>query len=334
MLTTWLPLLALVAMLLAAPSSKGAVTIKMATMAPEGTAWFKALRALGDEWASISGGQVQVRIYAGGVAGNETVMVRKMRIGQLQATALTNLGVMDIDPASQVTNTPMLIRSYAELDYVMEHMHEDFERRLAEKGFVVLNWGDAGWVHLFSKTPLTDPTEVGNMKIYAWEGDPAAVEAYRTAGFMPVVVASTDIIPSLQSGLIDAFPSTPLGALALQWFALAPNMLDVPWAPLMGATIITKDTWNSIPAEFHGPFMEAALRNGADIQSEIRRQDTKAVSVMQKYGLVVNSTTEAQRQGWEQVAMKSWPVVRTKMVPPDVFDRAKALVEEYRKAHP
>lgn len=334
LLTAWIPLLALLGLLLAAPSSKGAVTIKLATMAPEGTAWHKALRALGDDWAVISGGQVQVKIYAGGVAGNETVMVRKMRIGQLQAAALTNLGVTDIDSASQVTNTPMLIRSYEELDYVTEHMHEDFERRLEAKGFIVLSWADAGWVHMFSKRPLTDPGDVGKFKMYAWEGDPGAVEAFRACGFKPVVVAATDVIPSLQSGLIDAFPSPPIGALAMQWFGLAPHMLDVPWAPLTAATLITRETWDTIPAEFHAPFMESARRNGAEIKAEIRRQDAKAVTVMQKYGLVVHTVDETTMQRWVKLAESAYPVFRTKMVPPDVFDRAKALVEEYRAAHP
>ena len=327
--------LALVATLAWYPAEAQApLTIKLATLVPEGSTWHKALRLMGEDWARISGGQVKLKIYAGGVAGNETVMVRKMRIGQLHAAALTNLGLMDIEPSAQVVSTPMLIRSYEELDLVMDKMGPEFERRLEESGFKVLSWSDAGWVHLFSKFPLRRPEEAGRLKIFAWEGDPAAVTMYRAGGFKPVVIASTDMIPSLRSGLVDAFPSTPLGALAMQWFALAPNMLDVPWAPLMGATIVSKDVWDAIPANLQTPLIAAARRSGEDYRHEIRRQDRKAVEVMKKYGLTVNSVDEATRAAWERQVIKAYPIVRAQMVPTEIFDRTQAILEAHRSGGP
>ncbi len=317
-----------------AAQAQDKIVIKLATLAPEGTTWYNGLRQMGDRWAEISNGRVELKIYAGGVAGNEGAQVRKMRIGQLHAAALSNLGLMDIDPAPQVTNMPMLIESYEELDYVMEHIHPDLETRLRDKGFVVLNWGEAGWVYFFTKAPMRTPEDASQIKVFAWEGDPAAVEGFRQAGFNPVVIPSVDMIPSLQSGLIDGFPNTPLYALSAQWFALAPNMLDVPWAPLVGATVITTDMWNQIPAEFHEPFLEVAREIGEDLKVEIRRQDRKAITVMEKYGLTVVEVDEATTQRWREVARSVYPTVRTEMVPTDIFDRCVGLVEEYRALHP
>lgn len=314
--------------------ARAAVVIKLASLAPEGSTWHKALQKMGQEWATLSGGQVELKIYAGGVAGNETVMVRKMRIGQLHSAALTNLGLLDIDPSAQVINTPVLIRTYPELDHVMGRMTPEFETRIQAKGFKVLNWADAGWAHLFSKEKITNPDDVGKMKIFAWEGDPAAVEMYKAGGFSPVVVAATDVVPALQSGLIDAFPSTPLGALALQWFGLAPNMLKVPWAPLMGATIVDQKVWDTIPAEFQAPMEAAARRIGTDMKDEIRRQDGKAIEVMKKYGLSVNEVDPATFQRWLDKGSSVYGIVREKVVPADIFDMTKKLVDEYRVAHP
>jgi len=311
-----------------------AITIKLATLAPEGSTWHKALRKMGDEWAEATNGEVELKIYAGGVVGNETVMLRKMRIGQLHAGAVTNIGLLEIDPSPQVVTIPMLIRNYDELDYVMAHMEPEFDARLEANGFKVLNWGDAGWAYLFSKQPLTDPADRGELKIFAWEGDPAAVEMYQKAGFSPRVVAATDVVPSLQSGLLDSFPSTPLGALAMQWFALAPNMLDVPWAPLMGATIITREAWDQIPAEYHETILEIAHRVGEDTKAEIRRQDKKAIEVMKRYGLTVNEVDDQTRAEWEEVAKSIYPVAREKVVSPEIFDEAQRLLEEYRASHP
>jgi TRAP-type C4-dicarboxylate transport system substrate-binding protein len=314
--------------------AQAVVTIKLATLAPEGSTWHKALAKMAEEWSTLSNGEVELKIYAGGVAGNETVMLRKMRIGQLHAGAFTNIGLMELDPSSQVLNTPMLIKDYEELDFVMSRMQPTFESRIDASGYKVLAWSDVGWAHLFSKTPIVDPDDRGKLKIFAWEGDPAAVEMYQRAGFKPVVVAATDVVPSLQSGLIDSFPSTPLGALALQWFGIAPNMLDVPWAPLLGATIITKDAWASIPAQYHAALQESASRNGAEIKDAVRKQDKKAVEVMQRYGLVVNHADQAAAAEWEAVAKETWPVVREKMVSPEIFDEVKGLVEEHRAATP
>jgi TRAP-type C4-dicarboxylate transport system substrate-binding protein len=318
------------AALLAPASFAQTITIKMATLAPEGTTWYNGMRQMGERWSEISGGKVQLKIYAGGVAGNEGTQVRKMRIGQLHAAGMSNLGLLDIDPGPQVINTPMLIRSYDELDCVMQAITPTLEQRLLDKGFVVLSWSDAGWSYYFNREPVRTPADASRYKVFAWEGDPAAVIGFRKAGFNPVVVQSVEVIPSLQSGLIDGFFSTPLATLSLQWFALAPNMLSVPWAPLTGATVITQDAWDAIPAEYHEPFLQAAREVGASLKDEIRRQDGAAIKVMEKYGLNVVEADEAVTQEWNDMAVSLYPYFREEIVPPDVFDLTQKTVEACR----
>jgi TRAP-type C4-dicarboxylate transport system substrate-binding protein len=318
---------ALALALLAAPAQADPITIKLATLAPEGTTWYNSLREMGEQWTAISGGKVQLRIYPGGVAGNEGTQVRKMRIGQLQAAALSNLGLLDIDPGPQVINTPMLIEDFATLDCTMAKLTPVLEARLAEKGFVALNWSEAGWAYYFNREVVRTPADAARYKVYAWDGDPAAVLAFRQAGLNPVVIQSVEVIPSLQSGLIDGFFTTPLAALSLQWFALSPHQLDVPWAPLTGATVITKEAWDAIPAEYHAPFMQAAREIGEKNKAEIRRQDRAAVKVMQKYGLTVETVDEATRQQWVAMARGIYPAIRGPVVPTDLFDLTTRTVE-------
>ena len=306
------------------------IVVKLGTMAPEDTTWYNGLRQMGDRWSEISGGRVELKIYPGGVAGNEGAQVRKMRIGQLHASALSSLGLLDIDPSPQVTSTPMLIESYEELDHVMAGLAPDLEQRLADKGFVALNWGEAGWAYFFTKEPMRTPEDAKKIKVFCWEGDPAATAAFRHMGFNPVVIPSVDMIPSLQSGLIDGFPNTPLYALSTQWFALAPNMLDVPWAPLVGATVITQEMWDAIPAEYHEPFVLAAREVGEELKTEVRRQDRKAITVMQKYGLNLVEVDDATRARWRQQAEGIYPRIREDIVPPEIYDRTMELVREYR----
>jgi TRAP-type transport system periplasmic protein len=310
--------------------AEGPIVVKLATLAPEGTSWYAALREMGDRWSAISGGQVTLKIYAGGVAGNEGAVVRKMRIGQLHAAALTNLGILDIDQGPEVLSTPMLFRDYPELDYVMGRMVPVFESRLARKDYVALNWSEAGWAYLFTKTPVRTPADIKNVKIYAFEGDANAVNVMRQAGFNPVVIASVDMVPSLQSGLVEAFHATPLMALSFQWFGLAKNMLDIPWAPVVGGTIMTRAMWDQIPAQYHDRFLQAARETGQGLKAEIRAQDKKAISVMQKYGLQVIGVDAATRAEWEKMATGMYPTIRSTVVPSDVYDATVTAVNAYR----
>jgi TRAP-type C4-dicarboxylate transport system substrate-binding protein len=322
----------LAAILLSAVPVRAETTIKLATLAPEGTVWYRAVRDLADSWSQISDGEVKVKIYPGGVVGNETAIIRKMRIGQLQAGAITSVGLGDIESSPMVTQSPMLIRSYAELDHVMERMSPKFEALLLEKGFVVLNWSDAGWMHLFTKGPLLVPAEAGKFKMFAFEGDPHIIDAYRAAGLRPVVLAATDVLPSLQSGLLSGFPTTPLAALSQQWFALAPNMLDMPWAPLLAATVIKRETWESLPEEYRAPFLKAARKAGLEARREVRRQDRKAVQVMQKYGLKVHALPEGAQEQWQQAAARAWSVIRKDMVGEAIFSEVQAHLQEFRSS--
>ncbi len=325
---------AALASLLLPQVAEAGVTIKMATLAPEGTTWYKALRRMGDDWAQITDGEVTVKIYAGGVVGNETVMLRKMRINQLHAGAVTGLSLIEMDRGALALNTPLLIRDNGELDYVMEHLSSEFEQGVADNSeFRILNWGEVGWVRIFSSRPLVDPDDVGDLKMFVYEGDPHAVEAFRMTGFKPVVLAATDVLPSLQTGLCDAFPNTPLGALSMQWFALAPNMLDLPWSPMVGATIITDSAWEAIPAQYHQDLMASARKNGLETQAEVRRQDSKAIEVMQKYGLKVHEVDAAAEAKWRAKAESTWPIFREKVSDPETFDKVVKLLEEYRATH-
>ena len=323
LLLSWLP-----------RAAQATITLKFGSLAPEGTIWDDALQEMAGEWSEITKGEVTLKIYAGGVAGNETVMLRKIRIGQLHGASMTNLGLVEIEPSAQVTATPMLIRSYEEYDYVMDNMLPIFEQRIEANGFIPLSWSDAGWVHLFTKTKMTSPGELSKHKFFAWEGDPIAVKMYQVGGLNPVVVASTDVLPSLQSGLINAFPSTPLGALALKWFGVAPHMLDIPWSPLTAITVMSADAWNLIPEKYHDALRESARRHGKSINEKVRKQDVKSIEIMKRYGLKVHTIDDATRAAWEQTAKKAWPIARESWVPTEVFDQTEALLKAYRSEHP
>jgi TRAP-type transport system periplasmic protein len=154
-----------------------AQTIKLGTLAPEGSPWHNILRDMAESWKTATGGTVQFRIYSGGVAGDEPDMVRKIRVGQLHAAALSGAGLSAIAPEIQALQMPMMLTSSEELDYVRDRLAPKLEAILEAKGFKVLNWGDAGWVQFFAQKPVVGPEDLKPMKLFVWAGETAYVEA-------------------------------------------------------------------------------------------------------------------------------------------------------------
>jgi TRAP-type C4-dicarboxylate transport system substrate-binding protein len=304
------------------------VEIKLGTLAPAGSPWHEKLKEVAQKWRELSKGRVLLRIYPGGVLGNEGDMVRKMRVGQLHAAALTTVGLHEITPEPQAVGAPMAIQSYEELDYVMSKLEARLDAEIDRKGYVVLNWSDVGFVHFFSTKPYATPAAVKSAKVFAWEGDPASVEAWKAAGLHPVVLSSTDIMPSLQTGMIDTFASSPLYAQTARIYQKANVMLDLPWAVVNGATVVRKDVWEKIPVEFRQKLLDVARESGREIQRVVRKMNEDAVGTMRAQGLQVVKAEDLP--GWQEAAGRANQVVRGGVVPKEIFDEVLRLRDEYR----
>jgi TRAP-type transport system periplasmic protein len=323
--------IAAIALLVPTSSEAAPLTIKLATVAPEKTPWHKAVLRMGKRWSEASDGQVKVKIFSGGVAGDEEDMLRKIKVGQLHAASLTGVGLARVSRATLALQIPMLMQSYEELDHVREAVAPELEEELAEAGYVVLNWGDAGWIHFFSTKPVENPQDFKNVKIMVFAKDAKAEAAWKAADFNPVPLASTDVMSGLQTGLIEAFASPPLYALSTQWFALAKHMVPVKWTPLNGATVIEKETWEKIPAELRPKLMAIAREEGERSKDRVRAFGEKAIKVMKQNGLVVHELSREQEQAWQRAAEKAYPQIRGELVPAAMFDRVKKLAEQVRE---
>ena len=216
---------------------------------------------MAESWKTASAGKVDVRIYPGGVAGDDPDMVRKMRIGQLQMAGLTGVGLSRIIPEIAALQMPMLLTNAGELNYVRERVSPEIEALLEEKGFKLLAWADVGWVHFFTRQPVRRPNDLKAEKLWIWAGDTTYLEAWKSAGYQPVPLPSTEIFTGLQSGLVTAFTTTPLAALSYQWFPKANHMTDLRWAPFVGALVITTRSWEEIPAALRPALLEFGEAN-------------------------------------------------------------------------
>lgn len=303
--------------------------IRLATVVPKDSTWHTLLQEMGEKWRQAWGGKVQLRIYAG-TQGDEPDIIRRMRIGQLHAAAVSTAGLGSIDAASQALHIPLAFSSYEELDYVQEHISARVEKALLAKGFVVLNWGDAGWVRFFTKTPVQYPADMKKLKLFVWATDSTTADMWKDAGFQTLPLASTDILPALQTGMISALPVPPLVALTNQWFALTRHMTDLKWAPLTGATIITKEAWEKIPADARPALAQIAREIGEKMKKEVRRLEQEAIQAMVKRGLKIVPVPPDALKEWQTLTEEVYPRIRREMIPPEYFDEVLKLRDEFR----
>jgi TRAP-type C4-dicarboxylate transport system substrate-binding protein len=289
------------------------------------------MQEMAERWKKAQGAGATFTVFTDGTQGGEIDMVRRMRVGQLNAALISVVGLAEIDRSvTALQYMPMLFRDWSEVDYVVAQMREQLEARFLEKGFVVLFWGDGGWVRYFSKEPMLHPADLKKHKLWAWNGDPAASEIMKSMGYSPVALETADILPGLQTGLITAVPSAAFFALAGQFDTVAKCMLDVKWAPVLGAAVMTRKAWDGMSPAGQEEIQRAALEAGAKIRAQARKEDQEAVDAMRKRGLKVFASTPELEAEWRALAEQAYPKIRGRMVPADLFDRVQSLVQDYR----
>ena len=322
--------LVLLAGILFCASQAGALVIKVGSVAPEGSPWDKALTRIALDWQKISGGRVTMKIYSGGIAGDEPDMIRKMRINQIQAAAMTGSGLGKIDPDWLVYQLPFLTQNDEELDYLFERLRPELERRMEAKGFTFLAIIKSGWLRFFAKEKVVTPEDFRKLKFFVMEGSPEVDQAWKIMGFHIVPLPPNDAFAALQSGMVEIFTASPLTAAAMQWFALAPHMTDINWTPLTAGLVISNQSWNRIPEELRPKLKAATDRVLADLEAEIMAVENQALEIMKENGLIVHDVPPAVLEEWESLVEKGFEILIGDVISRDLYEQAKRIISEYR----
>ena len=305
--------------------------IRLGTLLPQGTSQYQVLEKMGQDWRNATSGGVTLTIYGGGAMGSEDDSVRRMRIGQLQAATLSVSGLSEIDPVvGALEKIPMLYRSLDEEDYVRTKMAAEMERRLEQKGFVVLFWADAGWIQIFSRQAITRPDDLKKTKVFVTADDKDEVEIVKSLRIQAVPLEWTDVLISLQTGLVDAVPSTPFLCLAGQFDLPAKHLLQLNYVPLVGATVVTKKAWDTLTPIQQEAMRKAAIEAGKQMQIKSRAESDAAIEAMKKRGLQVHPVPPEAEAEWRQFLEGVYPKMRGTMIPPEIFDEVQRLLAGYR----
>ncbi len=308
-----------------------AQTIKIGSIAPDRSPWDDALKEIAREWATITNGQVKLKIYPGGIAGGEEDMIRKMKVGTLGGAILTNIGLTKIDPDAFVLTTPFLFHSEKEMAFVMKRLNPIFEKQIKEKGFQVVIWTMSGWVNFFSKYPVLYPQDMKKHKLAFSTGEPELEQAWKKSGYHIVPTELKDMMMSLQSGMVEAFYLPPLVAGSGQYFAMAPHMLSLNIAPLVGGLVIVDRIWEKIPQNFKGPMMAAVDRVSAKLAGETEALEKKALESMKKNGLIIHEAPADSLAKWKEAAEKGMDELVGKVFSKEIYEQLLQILQEFRE---
>jgi TRAP-type C4-dicarboxylate transport system substrate-binding protein len=284
--------------------AQGKVTIRLASLVPENTAWGAGINRIAAEWSKITNGEVEVIVFHNGTAGGEGEVLRKLKINQIQAAVFTSMGVSAITPEVMAISYPFLIRNDAELTAVMGKIKPQLDAKIQQNGYVTLAWACAGWVKIFSRTPILTPEELRKIKFAASPDDQQMLQAFRLMGYQLVPVSLPDNLVSLRSGMIDATYISPVYAAGNQIFGVAGNMTNINIAPFMGGIFLNNTAWRRIPDKYKPQLLEVCKKLEIEIESSISGLEAEAVTTMTKYGLKVNNLTVQQQQAWYDDAAK------------------------------
>jgi TRAP-type C4-dicarboxylate transport system substrate-binding protein len=326
-----LALIIVIVLALCLPAAQlAAQVIKLGSIAPDGSPWDKALKKLAVEWQQISDGRVTLKIYGGGVAGDEPDMIRKMRINQIQAAAMTGSGFGKIDTDWLVYQLPFMAQTDEELDYLFEKLRPELEKRMEAKGFTFLALTHNGWLRFFSKEKVIEPEDMRRLKFFVLEGSPEVDQAWKEMGFHIVPLPPNDAFAALQSGMVDAFSASPLTGAAFQWFALAPHMTDFNWTPLTAGLVISNRAWQRIPIALRPRLKEATKRVLKDMEAEVMAVEDQAIQIMEQNGLQIHHVPPEALKKWEELVDTGFQILIGTVISEDLYHQAQAILDEYR----
>lgn len=308
------------------------ITIKMSSPVPENTPWGKHLNEIAGEWGKITGGEVELKIYHGGIAGSEEAVLRNLKLNQIQAAVLSSFGLSSIAPEIMTLSCPFLIRDDEELDLVLEGVKDELEERINSQGFFTLAWSRVGWVKIFSKQPVFVPADLKRQRLATNTEELKLNQAFKEMGFQMTPVARNDILIALNGGMADAVYQSPMAVGSLQIFGVAKNMASINIAPFMGGIILSRNAWRSIPEKYKPRLIEATRRIERELDVSIRQLEDETIASMIQYGLKVNELSPAQRELWYHDIGQAMPSLIGSVFDRDIYRRIESILAGHREA--
>jgi TRAP-type C4-dicarboxylate transport system substrate-binding protein len=326
-----------VACALAVPSlthvaAAGNTVIRLGVLAPAGSTWDKVFRAWNNSLTKETGGAVSFQFFLGGVAGDERDVIRKMKLGQMDAGALTSIGLGQIARPTQVLQMPGILENYKQLNYVREKLSSEFEGMFSKEGYVLLGWGDAGFARQFAKKPILKPEDLKSARPWVPRDDPALPEMMKVIGANGVPLGIPEVFPALQTGMVDSVTVSAIAAVALQWFRYLTHVSKQAPVAIVGATLVRQELVKGLAPDHLKALMETGKKAHVALVDQVAKEDDKAYKTLIGRGIKEFDVlaTPDQKKAWDGLYAEVIKRLTGKLWTKDLLDRVRASAAEVK----
>ena len=321
------------ALLLLAGQSSHAATFKVATLSPDGSFWMKTMREAGKEVAAATDNRVKFKWYPGGVMGDDKAVLRKMRVGQLHGAALPMGELLSFYPDSQAYGIPFLFNSFDEVDYVRSQLDDSLIAGFAEGGMEVLGIAEGGFGYFLTAQPVRVPADLQQQKVWVPQNDVVSARLAQSIGVTPIPLTLPDVLPGLQTGLVNTVAVSPMGAIVLQWHTRVAHITDIPLMYLCGVISLTGKSFNKLSANDRA-VVKAVFGKAFKLIDERNRMDNvKAFEALTNQGVKTVVLTDAERDAWLAMQAPAEAMMQSEgQLSTQALERIKTLVEAFRQS--
>jgi TRAP-type C4-dicarboxylate transport system substrate-binding protein len=297
---------------------------------PRNSDWGRALDRLAADWARVTNNQVRLRIIHDGIEGGEAKMLSSLSANNIQAGLFASSGLSDICPEVMTISVPFNIKSEAELDLVLQEVLPTLEARINRTNFTVITWAKGGWVNVFSKEPVVVPDDLRRQKISTSPELKDINLVFKTMGFQVVESDMTDLGPKLANNMINAIYLVPAMIAPMGLHRSLKHMMSVPIAPVMGAIVMNRVTWNKLGPDRQREIMKVTRLMAADFDTSVTKTNANAVTMMSRDGLKVNSLSPSQVDLWHGELVKAMPSLVGTTFDRDLYQQVNRILERSR----
>jgi TRAP-type transport system periplasmic protein len=307
------------------------VVLKLGTLAPEGSTWAKAIRDINQELEQKTNKEVALRLFPGGVLGDEEDMLRKIKVGQIHGGFFTGGGLGLIFKDIKILAIPFLFENYNEVDGLMTKMGPFFEKGVLDNGYKIMGWAESGFIYVLSKNPIKSAADFRKGKVWIWEDTAMGRALFKELGINPIPLGIPDVLVSLQTGMIDTVYSSPVAAISMQWFTRVSYLSDVPLAYSVGALVVQKSAFERIPAPLRGTVEEVFRRHIALLKENIRKENQKAIGVMTKQGIKLVTPSAKEQKEFEAICQRGIDTLGEEQFSKKTLTEVRSILKTIRK---
>lgn len=301
-----------------------AVTLRIATLAPRGSAWMRVFDAWNNSLRQRTSNRLSLRFYPGGAQGDERDVIRKIRNGQLDGAAVTSTGLSLVVRPALVLQAPGVVENYQQLDRVRTRLGPEFAAQFQENGMRLMGWGDVGEGRIFSNRPILRPRDLRSVRPWVWRDDSMFGEFLEVIGANGIRLGVPEVLPALSTGQIDTVVASATAASALQWHTRVTHVTQQPNAILVGATILSQEKYDALPADLKTALDETSAQAHTALVARIRRDDARYYTALTTQHGLTAVDVSAHQDEWRDAARQTRERLAGRLYPRDLMERVMA----------